>query len=110
MHRRYDWAKRQQREQNKMAESPYRVSRGTFVRSIVVLPALAALTAGVAGADGSKASQASMHYQTSPNDGKHCSGCKFFNPAGDPSANGTCQIVDGSISPNGYCMAYSAKS
>jgi High potential iron-sulfur protein len=93
-----------------MAESRQPVSRGTFVRSIVVLPALATLTYGVAAADSSKVSQASMHYQTTPNDGKHCSLCKFFVPAQDPSANGTCQIVDGSISPNGYCQAFAAPS
>lgn len=93
-----------------MGELQRPVSRGTFVRSIVVLPALASLMYGVAGAQGSKVSQASMHYQTSPNDGKHCADCKFFIPAQDPKADGTCQIVDGTISPNGYCQAFAAKS
>jgi hypothetical protein len=93
-----------------MGESLQPVSRGAFVRGIVVLPALAGLMYGVAGAQGSKVSQASMHYQTTPNDGKHCSDCKFFVPAQDPNASGTCQIVDGSISPNGYCQAFAAKS
>jgi High potential iron-sulfur protein len=51
-----------------------------------------------------------MHYQTSPNGSKQCSGCKFFVPGADSSKNGSCQIVDGSISPHGYCMAYTAKS
>jgi High potential iron-sulfur protein len=93
-----------------MGELQQPVSRGTFVRSIVVLPALASLVYGVAGAQGSKVSQASMHYQTTPNDGKQCAACKFFIPAQDPKASGTCQIVDGSISPNGYCQAFVAKS
>jgi hypothetical protein len=96
--------------QKKMGDSLQPVSRSAFVRSIVVLPALATLMYGVAAADGSKVSQASMQYQTTPNDGKQCSHCKFFVPAQDPNANGTCQIVDGSISPNGYCQAFAAKS
>jgi hypothetical protein len=77
---------------------------------MIVLPALSTLISGVAAAEGSKASPASMHYQTTPNDGKQCSGCKFFIAAQDPKADGTCQIVDGAISPNGYCMAFTAKS
>ena len=90
--------------------SSQRLNRRAFVEGLVILPALAVLLAGEAAADGSKASQASMHYQNSPNGEMHCSGCKFFIPAQDPKANGSCQIVDGSISPTGYCMAYSAKS
>ena len=93
-----------------MRELRQPLSRGAFVKGIVVLPALAALLQAPAAADASKASQSSMHYQNTPNGEMHCSGCRFFIPGKDASANGTCQIVDGSISPNGYCMAYSAKS
>jgi hypothetical protein len=78
-----------------------------FLGSFIVLPALAAAT-GVARADGSKASQGSMHYQTTPNGSARCATCKFFIPGTDASASGSCKIVDGSISPNGYCMAYTA--
>jgi hypothetical protein len=85
------------------------LTRRTFLGSALVLPALSALLATKAVADSSKASQASMHYQTSPNGTNHCSLCKFFVPGSDPKSNGTCQIVDGSISPNGYCMAFNAK-
>lgn len=85
-------------------------TRKTFLGSIIVLPALAGLAAAPALADGSKSSQAAMHYQTTPNDGKQCSGCNFFIPGTTADANGSCKIVDGTISPHGYCMAYSAKS
>lgn len=76
---------------------------------MVVLPALAGLVTSRAVADGSKASQASMHYQTTPNGDEQCSKCQFFIPGQDESSNGTCKIVDGSISPRGYCMAFNAK-
>ena len=89
----------------------YSHTRRTFLAGSVVLPALAALAAiAPARADASKSSQASMHYQATPNDGKQCSGCNFFIPGSSGSANGSCKIVDGSISPTGYCIAYSAKS
>jgi hypothetical protein len=85
-------------------------NRRGFLGCVVFLPSLAGALAATARADGSKASQASMHYQSSPNGGSHCSDCKFFVPGSDAKSNGTCQIVDGSISPNGYCMAFNAKS
>jgi hypothetical protein len=93
-----------------MAERPQPLTRRTFLGAVVILPALASLLSAEASADASKASQASMHYQTSPNGNMHCSLCKYFIPGQDASSNGTCQVVDGSISPNGYCMAFNAKS
>jgi hypothetical protein len=74
------------------------------------MPAFAGLLTAAALGDSAKASQASMHYQTTPNGSSQCSGCKFFIPGQDANADGTCQIVDGVISPHGYCMAYNAKS
>jgi hypothetical protein len=85
------------------------IDRQAFLKGAILLPGLAGLLTSVAPADSSKASQASMHYQTTPNDGKQCSGCQFFIPAQDPKTDGSCKVVDGSISPNGYCMAYTAK-
>lgn len=85
------------------------LSRRTFIGSAIVLPALARLLTSAAVADASKASQASMHYQTSPKGDAQCSKCQFFIPGQDAQSNGTCRIVDGSISPHGYCMAFAAK-
>ena len=45
-------------------------------------------------------SQESVSYQTMPNDGQQCSGCKNF------ISGGTCKIVAGAISPRGYCVAF----
>jgi High potential iron-sulfur protein len=86
-----------------------RFNRRRFLRGVILLPGLAGLLTSAAAADSSKASQDSMHYQTTPNGTKQCSGCQFFVPGQDSKANGSCKIVDGSISPNGYCIAYSAK-
>ncbi len=86
------------------------VTRRTFLEGAIVLPALAAALTGVAAADASKAPQVQMHYQSTPNGNMHCAICKFFIPGKNAASDGTCQIVDGSISPNGYCMAYTPKS
>ena len=93
-----------------MNESIDFLTRRRFLGGAIALPALATLLTASAVADGSKASQASMHYQNSPNGSMQCSGCKFFIAAKDPKSSGSCQVVDGSISPNGYCTGYNAKS
>ncbi|MGB8909610.1 MAG: hypothetical protein WCC84_12775 [Candidatus Cybelea sp.] len=93
-----------------MAKALQPLTRRTFLGSALVLPALASLLTTEATADSQKASQASMHYQSSPNGSMQCSGCNFFIPGSDANSDGTCKIVDGSISPHGYCMAFNAKS
>jgi len=93
-----------------MSESMDSLNRRRFLVSAIALPALAGLLTVSAIADGSKATQASMRYQSTPNGSMQCSGCRFFIAGKDPTSSGSCQVVDGSISPNGYCMGYSAKS
>jgi hypothetical protein len=97
-------------EVNEMAYDATPLTRRTFLEGVVMLPALAGALTAPASADASKAPQASMHYQTTPNGSMRCAGCKFFIPGADEKSNGTCQVVDGSISPNGYCIAYTAKT
>lgn len=59
---------------------------------------------------GQKASKAAMQYQDKPKAGKKCSTCMQFVPGKSASADGTCKVVAGSISPHGYCIAWSPKS
>jgi len=93
-----------------MTEFERNVPRRAFLGGAVALPAYAALAIAAVRADASKVSQASVHYQSTPNGGKQCSGCKFFIAGSNASSSGTCQLVEGSISPNGYCDSFSAKS
>ncbi|MBV8373898.1 MAG: high-potential iron-sulfur protein [Candidatus Eremiobacteraeota bacterium] len=86
------------------------LTRATFVRSTLVLPALAALLGGESFAQTAKGSKAQFKYQDSPNGDKQCSKCTFFIPGKTATANGTCKIVQGDISPKGYCVAFAAKS
>lgn len=93
-----------------MSKAAEPLARRAFLEALVILPALAGLLVSKAAADASKAAKSAMHYQSTPNGKMQCSGCRFFIAGSDPKSDGTCQVVDGDISPNGYCIAYSAKS
>jgi hypothetical protein len=56
-----------------------------------------------------KATKAAMQYQEKPNGNKQCSNCLQFVPGQKPKDTGTCKVVDGAISPNGYCIVWVAK-
>jgi hypothetical protein len=92
-----------------MIEGSGTLNRRAFLSGVVVLPALAAALCASASSDASKTQKSAMHYQSAPNGSKQCSGCRFFTPGADAKSDGSCQIVDGSISPNGYCDAFTAK-
>ncbi len=51
-----------------------------------------------------KVAQSAAQYQASPKNGQQCSTCSHFQ------APSSCQVVDGSISPNGWCALYTKKS
>jgi hypothetical protein len=84
-------------------------TRRSFVRGVIMLPALAGLLTEAVLADETKVSQSAVQYQTKPNGDKQCSKCTFFIPGATADANGTCKLIDGVISPTGYCVAFNAK-
>jgi hypothetical protein len=85
-----------------------RPSRNDALRILVTAPAaLATLASGTAMAQ-AKAPKSAVHYQDSPKNGQQCSGCRFFIASG--SGNGQCQIVQGAISPKGWCSSFAPKS
>lgn len=80
------------------------LTRGRALRRIAGLP-LAALAVGATlsaaqAADNKK----QFKYQDKPGKGgAKCSGCRFFK------APHACTIVTGTISPNGWCIAFAKK-
>ena len=84
-----------------------KLSRRSILRS-------AALMAGVACAGTlaarnealaqQKASKAAMKYQDKPNGSMKCSNCLQFEPPA------SCKVVEGTISPEGYCIAWVKKA
>ena len=55
-------------------------------------------------ANAAKADKRDFLYQDRPKDGKSCSTCRLYSAA---AGKGRCAVVDGEISANGWCMAYS---
>ncbi|MGZ3497857.1 MAG: high-potential iron-sulfur protein [Vulcanimicrobiaceae bacterium] len=83
-------------------------TRSEALKSLIVLPALAAaIVPEIAEAKGSKAQ---FKYQSTPKGDQMCSNCQFFIPGKTPTAMGQCKVVEGSISPKGWCTAYSKKA
>ena len=86
-----------------------RVTRKEALTNLLVLPALAgALAAGMttsARAD----SRTDLKYQATPKNGQKCSACSLFVPAKTATDDGTCKVIAGAISPNGWCTAFSQR-
>jgi hypothetical protein len=55
-----------------------------------------------------KASRRDFSYQDAPRDGKRCATCRQFTP--NDADGGVCAVVEGDVSANGWCLAYSPRS
>ena len=74
----------------------------------------AALAAGIAvlpcaARAQAKAGKQAMQYQGQPKDGQTCDTCAQWIPGPKPDAPGNCKVVEGPISPKGWCVAYVKK-
>jgi hypothetical protein len=104
--------KRVQREGTEVLfmDSSREISRADALKGLIVLPALAAgFGALTLEAEAAKSAKAAVKYQDHPKGAQKCSGCRYFIKGKTATANGTCQIVSGSISPNGWCVAWAKK-
>ena len=83
----------------------WRISRRVVLRGaqLAVTAGVAAQAASCAGILGPKLSKADAHYQDMPSGQQRCAGCVHFE---SPNA---CSVVEGTVSPNGWCQRYSAK-
>jgi len=68
-------------------------------------PAAQAPMESAAPAAPAKVSQASVQYQTQPKDGKTCADCMHFI-----AESNTCKLVEGDISPTGWCALWAKKA
>lgn len=87
-------------------------SRKSVLINLLALPlAVTAVGATVTAASAdAKSPQTAVQYQDKPKGDAKCSGCKFYIPGKDAKAKGQCKVVAGDISPEGWCVVYSAKS
>jgi hypothetical protein len=75
-------------------------------RRVVLQVGLAAFAAGLSARAlaQEKLAQKTVQYQLQPKNGQMCSNCVNWQP---PNA---CKLVDGTIVPNGWCVAFAPKS
>ena len=97
-----------------MSSKKFDPSRRNLCRQSVVL-AGGAVAAGLllknrAFAQSQKAPQSAVQYQDHPKGQDECDRCTHFVPGKTSSAQGTCQVVQGSISPKGWCVMFASKS
>jgi hypothetical protein len=97
-------------EASPMRDSSTDVTRKAALVKLFVLPALAgAFAAGtsvVARAD----SRVDLKYQSTPKSNQKCSECVLFTPGKTATSDGTCKVITGAISPNGWCTAFAKRS
>lgn len=89
-----------------------KLSRRSVLKGVALLAGIA--LAGRMGASREalaqqKASKTTMKYQDTPSGNRQCSNCSQFVPGKSATADGTCKVVEGAVSPRGYCIAWVAK-
>ena len=81
-------------------------SRRILLKS-AALAAIAAVPWTVLGQ--AKATKQAMQYQDEPKNDQTCDTCMQWIPGPKPDAPGQCIVVEGPISPKGWCAAYVKK-
>jgi High potential iron-sulfur protein len=83
-----------------------KLSRRSMLRGAILLASgtLAASVIQVRPAYAQKMSKADAKYQETPKDGAKCSTCVYFKAPAD------CGVLEGKVSPEGWCTMYNKKS
>lgn len=89
-----------------------KVARRSFLKGAATLAGIAVvpMLAISQQAHAAKVPKAAMQYQDHPKGPAECSNCTLFIPGKTAKAMGTCQVVEGEISPHGWCTAYTHKA
>jgi hypothetical protein len=82
--------------------------RRTVLKSAALAAGMAVLQQAARGQ--AKAGKQAMQYQDQPKDGQTCDTCVQWIPGPKPDAPGQCKVVEGPISPKGWCVAFVKKS
>jgi hypothetical protein len=91
------------------------ISRRTWLKGATLLSAAAATPLILASTGAAaKASKVAVHYRDHPNGMQMCHMCEYYTTSGGRSAgmcmgmmgSGACQLVQGKISPMGWCDLY----
>lgn len=84
-------------------DDKFQSSRRSVLQASLGVLAAGTLMASKRAAAQQKIAKEMVMYQETPKDGQQCSLCAQFDP---PDA---CKVVEGKISPNGWCGAFAPK-
>jgi hypothetical protein len=94
-------------EQKRALRSNSEATRRQAVLNVIggcIFGALALVLKERTGHAQAKTDKKTAKYQDHPNNGQSCAKCKYFRP---PQS---CQLVEGNISPGGWCSLFTAKA
>ena len=86
-----------------------RSRRSMLQRSAVAIGFVAAPWALRSSCAQAKANKKTMQYQDQPKNGQQCDTCLQFIAPQKSGGMGACKVVEGEISPKGWCAAYVKK-
>jgi hypothetical protein len=86
------------------------LTRKQALTHLLVLPALAGVLVGGMTAVARADSRVDLKYQSTPKGKQKCSDCMLFVPGKTATDDGTCKVITGAISPNGWCTAFAQRS
>ncbi|HKS86360.1 MAG TPA: high-potential iron-sulfur protein [Pseudolabrys sp.] len=86
------------------------ISRRECIRRALVVFGTFGFARGAMAQAAPKVPQKDAQYQDTPKNDQKCDICQYFIAGTQPNAPGTCQLVEGSISPNGWCALFAKKA
>jgi len=89
---------------DRQASASLTVSRRQLLNRAIIAAVGGLAVLGIASPALAKMTQQAAGYQTSPKNDQKCSGCALFK------APSTCIMIDGTISPDGWCRVFTKKS
>lgn len=93
-----------------MNDHQNQLSRRKIIKFMVLGATIPVLNSFAGQVHAAKASKEAMQYRDKPNGQQKCSNCMQFIPGKTAEARGECKVVEGSISPEGWCIAYAPES
>jgi len=84
------------------------LSRRSFLKGAALLATISVVPALIVSKEASaaKTPKAAMQYQDSPKGTAQCDKCSLYIPGKKPQ----CQLVEGDVSPKGWCLAFALKA
>ncbi len=91
-----------------MRPAPFDPTRRALLARTAEIATLTLATAALGSSTpaAAKAAKSEFMYQNHRHDGRGCGDCKFFAPDAADPARGSCAIVEGAVSREGWCTAF----